>query len=156
SICSGSVTLAANAISLANSFPNPGGLGTWSVTSGPSLSAAQFGNVNTNNTTFTPAGGSGTYSLKWTATHSGAACHTSFSNVSVTVIPTSVPPALNIYALDYLGNTVADNSSPNATICELQTIDFYISGAFVNVLPNTFTWKKNGTPVLVQSNVANY
>jgi Secretion system C-terminal sorting domain len=156
SICSGSVTLAANAISLANSFPNPGGLGTWSVTSGPNTSSAQFGNVNTNNTTFTPAGGSGTYSLRWTATHSGAACHTSISNVSITVIPTSAPPALNIYALDYLGNTVADASSPNATICEQQSLDFYVSTPFVNVLPNTFTWKKNGTPVLVQTNVANY
>jgi hypothetical protein len=165
SICTGtpSVTLAANAVNLANSFPNPGGLGTWSVTSGPSLLATQFGNVNTYNTTFTPAGGSGTYSLRWTATHSGAACHSSFSNVSVTVIPTSAPPALYIYALDYLGNVVADNSTPNGTICQNQTLDFYIctplqcgTPAFVNVLPNTFTWKKNGVPMLVQNNVANY
>src|SRR5258706_9753997 len=159
-LCSGtpSLTLTANAISLANSFPNPGGLGTWSVFSGPSTLVTQFGNVNTNNTTFTPAGGTGTYTLRWTATHSGAVCHSSFSSVLITVSAFTTSPQLRIYAMDYLGNVIGDSTNMNPTICELQTIDFYVfSPPFINPVPtpNTFIWKKNGAPVLTQNNISN-
>ena len=79
-ICStGSATLAANA---------PGvGTGAWSVVSGPSLSSAQFSNIASNTATFTPAGGAGNYTLRWTI--SNAPCPPSTSDVVITV---NAPP----------------------------------------------------------------
>ena len=53
------------------------------MVSGPSTNASQFSNAAVNNTTFTPAGGAGTYTLRWTITH--APCSSSTDNVVVTV-----------------------------------------------------------------------
>lgn len=50
--------------------------GTWSVQSGPNMSPAQFGDVTDPITTFTPAGGTGTYSLIWTVTNEPCAPRT--------------------------------------------------------------------------------
>lgn len=91
-ICAtGSATLAAN---------NPAfGTGAWSVVSGPSTSTAQFSSTSANNATFTPAGGAGTYVLRWTV--SSGSCSSSTSNVTITVnaAPTTA------------------NAGPNQTIC---------------------------------------
>lgn len=72
--------------------------------------------------------------------------------VVVTAITPTTTPALTIEAFDILGNSLGNNP----TVCELQTIDFNIQAPFVNIVPNTYTWKKNGVPVLVQNNVSNY
>jgi hypothetical protein len=59
------------------------GTGTWSVSSGPSLLSTQFSNVNSPTSTFTPAGGAGTYVLTWTI--SNGTCTASTSNVTIVV-----------------------------------------------------------------------
>ncbi|MEO8589683.1 MAG: hypothetical protein ABI432_09965, partial [Flavobacteriales bacterium] len=81
-ICvTGSATLAAN---------NPGtGTGAWSVVSGPSLSSAQFGNTAVRNTAFTPAGGLGTYTLRWTISNNPCTASTDDVVISTTAAPTT-------------------------------------------------------------------
>ncbi|MEI9934428.1 MAG: hypothetical protein WDM71_06155 [Ferruginibacter sp.] len=63
-ICSttSSVTLAANTPTI--------GTGTWTVASGPSTSLSQFSGAGNPASTFTPAGGAGTYILTWTISNS--------------------------------------------------------------------------------------
>ena len=63
------------------------GVGTWSVVSGPSTLSSQFGNVNTYNTSFTPAGGAGSYVIQWTIDlASPAACsNPSIADATITV-----------------------------------------------------------------------
>ncbi|MBI4751827.1 MAG: VCBS repeat-containing protein [Acidobacteria bacterium] len=85
-----STTLAANLPAI--------GAGNWSVVSGPSTSATQFGNVSVNSTTFTPAGGPGVYTLQWTTSNSP--CTSSSDTMTVTVNPVA---------------TV--NAGPDQTIC---------------------------------------
>ena len=77
-ICStGSATLAAN---------NPSvGTGAWSVVSGPNTNSTQFNNVANRTATFTPAGGAGVYTLRWTISNS---CGSTTSDVNITVNPT--------------------------------------------------------------------
>ncbi|MBI4752466.1 MAG: NHL repeat-containing protein [Acidobacteria bacterium] len=91
-ICStGTATLAAN---------NPTvGTGTWSVVNGPDLSPSQFGNVNVAGTSFTPAGGGGMYTLRWTI--SNAPCSSSTDDVVITV--NQAPPTAS--------------AGPDQTIC---------------------------------------
>ena len=76
SICIGSgATLAANL---------PGtGTGTWTVVSGPSTASAQFSSTANQAAIFTPAGGIGTYVLRWSITN--APCTASTDDISVTV-----------------------------------------------------------------------
>ncbi|UAY51599.1 autotransporter-associated beta strand repeat-containing protein [Ferruginibacter albus] len=59
------------------------GTGTWSVQSGMSALSTQFANVNTYNTTFTPAGGAGNYVLQWSIAN--GSCTASTSTVTITV-----------------------------------------------------------------------
>ena len=74
-VTTSNVTLAANV---------PGtGTGAWTVVSGPSTSAAQFSSTAANNATFTPAGGAGTYTLRWTITN--APCTASTNDVQIIV-----------------------------------------------------------------------
>ena len=47
------------------------GTGAWSVLSGPSTANSQFSSLSSPTATFTPAGGAGTYILRWTGTNSG-------------------------------------------------------------------------------------
>jgi hypothetical protein len=75
------------------------GTGTWSVESGPSTNASQFGNVNTYNTTFTPDGGAGTYTLRWTI--SNPPCTDSYDEVDITVA----------------ASPTTSNAGSNQTIC---------------------------------------
>ncbi|MGC4023164.1 MAG: hypothetical protein QM734_15065 [Cyclobacteriaceae bacterium] len=95
-ICStGSAILAAN---------SPGvGTGTWTVQSGPSTSTAQFSSTSSPTATFTPAGGAGTYVLKWTIAN--APCTASSSTVDITV---STPPSTSV-------------AGPNQSLCNVTT-----------------------------------
>jgi len=78
-------TICSNASTTLNGNAPTIGTGTWSVTSGPSTSAAQFANVTVRNTTFSPSGGAGTYILTWTISNSP--CTASSANVTITVNP---------------------------------------------------------------------
>ncbi len=73
------VTLGANMPSV--------GTGTWSIVSGPSTALSQFSSVTDNLATFTPAGGTGVYILRWSITN--APCLPSTSDVTITVTATS-------------------------------------------------------------------
>jgi CSLREA domain-containing protein/uncharacterized repeat protein (TIGR01451 family) len=74
-------TLCATApANLAANAPSAG-TGAWSVVSGPSTATAQFNSLTNPAATFTPAGGAGTYTLRWTIT---GACATSTDDVVLT------------------------------------------------------------------------
>jgi hypothetical protein len=92
-ICpTGGTTLAANeALS---------GTGTWSVTSGPDVSAAQFADVNDEASMFIPAGGPGAYVLTWTI--GNVTCPSTSSDVTITVDA---------------GGTVADAGTDQSITC---------------------------------------
>ena len=63
------------------------GTGTWSVSSGPSLLASQFSDVNSPTATFTPAGGAGTYALLWTISNGPCTNSSDFVNIIVNTAP---------------------------------------------------------------------
>jgi uncharacterized repeat protein (TIGR01451 family) len=69
----GPVTLAANTPTV--------GTAQWSIVSGPSTALAQFSSTSAPNATFTPAGGAGTYRLRWTIAN--APCDASFDEVDI-------------------------------------------------------------------------
>ncbi len=115
-ISAGSATLNAN---------NPGsGTGAWSVVSGPSTLLSQFANAAVWNTTFTPAGGAGVYTLRWTI--SNAPCTASTSDVVITfdALPTS------------------SNAGANQTLCNTST--FTMAGNQPSV--GTGVWSKISGP----------
>lgn len=75
-------TCAVASVTLAGNTPTVG-IGTWSVISGPSTSAAQFSNVNTPGASFLSSGGPGTYTLRWSIDN--GACTASTDDVVITV-----------------------------------------------------------------------
>ena len=80
SICSGSTaTLLATATN---------GTGVWSVLSGPSTASSQFNNTASPTAVFTPAGGAGTYVLRWTVSNGACTPATGDAVVTVTAAPT--------------------------------------------------------------------
>jgi autotransporter-associated beta strand protein len=81
-----SVTLGANTPSV--------GTGAWTVTSGPSTSTAQFASTSDPNTVFTPAGGAGSYVLRWTI--SNGSCTSSTDELTVTVSGASYSGTLTV------------------------------------------------------------
>ncbi|MBI4748116.1 MAG: putative Ig domain-containing protein [Acidobacteria bacterium] len=91
-LCVGTnATLAAN---------NPSvGTGQWSVVSGPSTSSAQFSNTASQSATFTPAGGAGTYTLRWTISNSPCA------------------PSTDDVVLTYQAAPTTSNAGPDQTLC---------------------------------------
>ena len=90
-------------------------------------------------------------SYHYDITDATMSCHDT-GTVVVTAISPVIPPALNIYALDIYGIPL----QANPTICQFQTITFYVNAPFINVSPNIYTWKVNGTVMLTQNNLANY
>ncbi|MBL7964711.1 MAG: T9SS type A sorting domain-containing protein [Flavobacteriales bacterium] len=85
SICNGlSASLSANVPAI--------GSGSWSVVSGPSTSNGQFSNTAAANSQFTPAGGAGTYTLRWTI--SNAPCTANSDDVAITVVPSPALPII--------------------------------------------------------------
>ncbi|MGC9331126.1 MAG: FISUMP domain-containing protein [Bacteroidales bacterium] len=81
-ICStGSATLSGN---------NPTvGTGAWTVTSGPSTLSSQFANTTVYNTTFTPAGGAGSYVVRWTISNSPCTPSSADATITVNAPPTT-------------------------------------------------------------------
>jgi uncharacterized repeat protein (TIGR01451 family) len=77
------------------------GTGLWSVVSGPSTAAAQFSSASSPTATFTPAGGAGTYTLRWTI--SNAPCTDSSDDVVLTY---AAPPT-------------AANAGPDQSLCPI-------------------------------------
>jgi hypothetical protein len=126
-ICStGSATLAGN---------NPAvGTGAWSVVSGPSTASSQFGNIAVYNTTFTPAGGAGSYVVQWTIT-SSAPCAASSATATITV---NAPP------------TTATNTSTQ-TQCSLSAVS--LSGN--NPVIGTGAWSVVSGPSTASSQFGN-
>jgi hypothetical protein len=94
------------------------GTGQWSVTSGPSTSSAQFSNVLSRTSTFTPAGGAGSYVLAWTITNGGCSSN-STATANVVAIPnqpsvvigsaTPCNPSAQTYAVTNDANVVTYN-----------------------------------------------
>ncbi|MFD0984270.1 T9SS sorting signal type C domain-containing protein, partial [Flavobacterium myungsuense] len=76
-ICtSGTATLSGNNPSI--------GTGAWTVVSGPSTSSAQFASTSVFNTVFTPAGGAGSYLVRWTISNSPCTASTADATITVT------------------------------------------------------------------------
>jgi trimeric autotransporter adhesin len=101
------------------------GTGTWTVFSGPSLSTSQFNNVNAPNAVFTPAGGAGTYILRWTVSAPG--CVDVVDDVEI----------------DVLTSTTGIATPNNQTICSGETITEIILSSPVN--GTTFTWTRDNS-----------
>jgi len=109
SICSdGTVTLAAS---------GSNGTGVWSIVSGPATSISQLNDPTAANATFTPTGGAGTYTLRWTV--SNLSCPPATDEMVVLVdVPSIVCPS-NITrstdanqctaAVSYANPTYSDN-----------------------------------------------
>ena len=84
---------------------SPGsGTGAWSVVSGPSLLTSQFSSTSLSTATFTPAGGAGVYTLRWTI--SKAPCTASTDDVVLT----------------YNAQPTTANAGPDQTICATATL----------------------------------
>ncbi|MFD2569034.1 putative Ig domain-containing protein [Spirosoma soli] len=80
SLCTGTTaTLSATATN---------GTGVWSVVSGPSTASSQFSNTASASASFTPAGGAGTYTLRWTVTSGNCTPATAELTVTVNLQPT--------------------------------------------------------------------
>ncbi len=75
------------------------GAGAWSVTSGPSTSLAQFSDAGGANATFTPAGGAGSYTLRWTVSSGSCAASTSDVAIDVNIAPGNVVVNTGTYAI---------------------------------------------------------
>jgi len=60
------------------------GTGAWSVVSGPSTSTSQFSSLSNPLATFTPAGGSGTYVVRWTISNGACTASTADLTISAT------------------------------------------------------------------------
>jgi len=120
------VTLAAN---------NPTvGSGTWSVVSGPSLLNSQFSNINAYNSTFTPAAGVGTYTLRWTVDLTTPA---SCSNPQTSTVQIIVNP--NLPASVSIGATAT-------TICSGTSVTFTATPTNGGTTPS-YQWYVGATPV---------
>jgi hypothetical protein len=79
------------------------GTGAWSVFSGPSTLATQFSSTASNTATFTPAGGAGSYVLRWTVSNSS--CSASTSDVTITVNEIPDPPTFCVVQPSLCGPT---------------------------------------------------
>ncbi|HEX8999155.1 MAG TPA: choice-of-anchor Q domain-containing protein, partial [Blastocatellia bacterium] len=92
------------------------GTGAWTVVSGPSTLASQFSNTSSPTATFTPAGGTGTYTLRWTTSNSPCTSSTDDVVLTYNAVPTislganpSVLPGATSANLTYS----ATSGSPN-------------------------------------------
>jgi gliding motility-associated-like protein len=99
------------------------GIGTWSVNvGGPSTSSAQFGNIHSPTSNFTPAGSPGLYRLLWTVANNP--CTTTNPPDTVNITVNAVPFAnINVGGggssgtICYAGDTtIGFTGTPNATV----------------------------------------
>ncbi|MDD4149847.1 MAG: hypothetical protein PHE33_07445, partial [Bacteroidales bacterium] len=95
-----------NITSVTLSGNNPAsGSGVWSVVSGPSTLSTQFSSTSAYNATFTPAGGAGSYVVRWTISNSP--CTASYKDATITVNTASTATAGG-------PNSVCQSASPTA------------------------------------------
>jgi hypothetical protein len=107
-ICSSSsATLSANTPSV--------GSGAWSVVSGPSTSTSQFSSTSDPAATFTPAGGAGTYTLRWTISNSPCPSRTDDVVITVNAPPATANAGGDQAICDYQTATLAANSASPGT-----------------------------------------
>ncbi len=109
------------------------GTGLWSVVSGPSTLVSQFSNASSPTAVFTPAGGAGSYIIRWTISNSP--CTASIANATITV--TAAP-------------TTATNTSTQ-TICATATAS--LSGNTATV--GTGSWNVVSGPSVLVSQFSN-
>src|SRR5262245_1333850 len=74
-------------------------------------------------------------SYHYDVTDSTLSCHDTGTVVVTRITTTVPPPALTIEAYDIFGNMLGSN---NPTICQFQSIDFYVQLPFESVEPKTF------------------
>ncbi|HEX8999259.1 MAG TPA: choice-of-anchor Q domain-containing protein, partial [Blastocatellia bacterium] len=161
-------TLAANAPSV--------GAGAWTVVTGPSTLASQFSNVSSPTATFTPAGGTGTYTLRWTISNSPCTSSTDEVVITYNAVPTitlgaspSVLPGAtsanlpysattgspNQYSIDYnaAANTAGFVDVTNASLTA-SPIVLVVPGAAASATYNATLTVRNSTTGCVSSGVA--
>jgi len=161
SICSaGKVTLLGN-------VPTDG-TGLWSVVSGPSSLTSQFSDTSLAGATFTPAGGSGDYVLRWTITNAtcsssadatitvGTGNSTTWSNGSWTNgVPTSMSTALisSNYTATSNINACSLRVSGNAVVVIPSGYNVTLNGALTVDSGSSFTLENNSN--LIQTGITN-
>ena len=104
-----------NSATLAANTPDVG-VGSWSVTSGPSTLLTQFSDVNNPAAVFTPAGGRGNYVLSWTISNSP--CALSSSPVTIIVnelIDRTVSAAASSVCSGSGTNIIVQSSTPGVS-----------------------------------------
>jgi hypothetical protein len=75
------------------------------------------------------------------------ACTITSNNATITISAPVTPPAVTIEAYDLFGNPLSNTP----TICQFQSIDFYVTTPYENTEPKTFHWKKNGVIQFTQA-----
>ena len=99
------------------------GTGTWSVVSGPSTSNTQFSDINSPTAIFTPAGGAGSYQLRWEITAPGCT------------------PVIDFVTIQVNTSTSAIATPAAQSICDGDDITTIVLSSPVN--GTTFTWTRN-------------
>ena len=111
----------ATGVTLAATATN--GTGAWSVVSGPSTSNTQFSSTSAANAVFTPSGGAGTYTLRWTVSANGFADATDDVVITVKAKPSA---------------TITPNPSP---VCQNATLNLSVPDAGVGA---SYNWSGSG------------
>ncbi|MEO8066390.1 MAG: T9SS type A sorting domain-containing protein, partial [Flavobacteriales bacterium] len=141
---------------LASNVPT-NGTGAWSVVSGPSLVSTQFSSTAANDAVFTPAGGAGTYTLRWTI-GSNSPCSNTTDDVAIFVnpiptAPTMLPTSATICAGGSVGLSA---SSPNVSVVmsggAVSITDFF--GITVSPYPSVITVSGFPTSGVTVTNVS--
>ncbi|TBR20349.1 MAG: T9SS type A sorting domain-containing protein, partial [Chitinophagaceae bacterium] len=109
------------------------GTGAWTITSGPSTSTGQLSSLSSATAVFDPAGGAGTYVLRWTISNSP--CTASYDEVSV-IVTWVLPVVWLNFSATKQNETIILNW---ATASELNSKDFTIQHSI-----NSTTWNDIG------------
>ncbi|NOQ24652.1 MAG: CxxxxCH/CxxCH domain-containing protein [Bacteroidales bacterium] len=137
-ICvTGDVTLAANSPTA--------GTGAWSVISGPNTNLSQISDPASNTATFTPAGGDGSYVLRWTISNSPCTPSTSDVTITVNPEPTTSVAGSNQEICDGSGATLGANSPTDGTgVWSIVSGPSPNLSQFNNTASNTATFTPDG------------
>ena len=99
------------------------GIGNWTVASGPSTANTQFSDTGDANATFTPAGGNGTYILRWTVSAPGIA-----DAVDELVLTVKLAPSATI-------------TPTPSSVCGGENVLLFVPNAGINI---AYNWAGNG------------